>query len=373
MKCFPVLVVCFPLITQAAPGPSVPQASLEESLDKLISARFKPELPGVAVLVIKDGKPLLRKAYGLANVELAVPATPEHVFRIGSTSKLFTATAIMLLVDEGKLALDAPVSRYLPDAPAQWGKVTVEHLLTHTSGIPNLSMDSGYWRTTARLEHTLDELIAPVRDRPLVSEPGTKFAYSNTGYNLLGMLTEKVSGLEFFDFVDQRIVRPLALTHTGPGTDKLMIPGLVTGYQRGPTPAWPIANSNLHAAGGMVSTVDDLAKFMLALQAGKLVSPAGVKKMNTSYVLPSGEATGYGLGEWVREINGHHWVGHGGYIFNFYSQLEMDLNAGIVAVTLHNGDKFGGDNEQLSKQLMSVSQGMPSDGAQSAPRALPQK
>lgn len=373
MKCLSLLVLCFPLLTQAAPVAAVAQGSLQASLDKLIAARFKPGLPGVAVLIMKDGKPLLRKAYGLANVELAVPATPEHVFRIGSTTKLFTATAIMLLVDEGKLALDAPIGRYLPDVPAHWDKVTVEHLLTHTSGIPNLSLDSGYWRTTARLEHTLDELIAPVRDRPLGSEPGAKFAYNNTGFNLLGMLIEKVSGLEYFKFVEQRIVSPLALTHTGPGADKMMIPGLVTGYQRGPTPAWPIANSNLHAAGGMVSTVDDLAKFMLALQTGKLVSAAGVKKMNTSYVLPSGEATGYGLGEWVRKVHGHHWVGHGGYILNFYSQLEMDLDAGIVAVTLHNGDKFGGDNEQLSEQLISASQGMPSDGANSVPRALIQK
>jgi D-alanyl-D-alanine carboxypeptidase len=107
----------------------------------------------------------------------------------------------------------------------------------------------------------------------------------------------------------------------------------------------------------MVSTVDDLANFMLALQAGRVVSPASVKRMNTSYVLPNGEATGYGLGEWVREVNGNHLVGHGGYIFNFYSQLEMDTDSGIVAVTLHNGDKFGRDNEELSKRLIAAAQG----------------
>lgn len=364
MKCLALLLVCLPFLAVAAPlSPSPP---LDSSLETLLSTRFKPNLPGVAALVMKDGKPLLRKGYGLANVELGVPVQPEHVFRIGSTTKLFTATAVMLLVDEGKLALDAPVSRYLPDAPAQWRHVTITHLLTHTSGIPNLSMDSGYWRTTARLEHTLDELIAPVRERALLAEPGTTFAYNNTGFNLLALVIEKVTGDEFFDFLDKRIVQPLGLKHTGQGSDKVFIPGLVTGYQRGPKPGWQLANSNLHAAGGLVSTVDDLATFMLALQAGKIVSPASVGKMNTSFVLPNGEATGYGLGEWVRMLNGHRLVGHGGYIFNFYSQLEMDIDAGIVAVTLHNGDKFGGDNEQLSKELISVALGRKPGGASPA-------
>ena len=337
----------------------VPEPSLEQSLDTMVGWRFKPHLPGVAVLVVKDGKPLFRKAYGMANLELGVPVQPHHAFRIGSTTKLFTAAAIMLLVDEGRIALDAPVSTYLPDSPKQWDKVTIEHLLAHTSGLPVLTMDSGYWRTTARLEHTLDEVIAPARVRPLVYEPGTRFAYNNTGYHVLGAVLEKVSGKNFYDFVDQRIVQPLGLTNTGSGDDGRIKPGLVTGYRGGPAPAWPIANSNLHAAGGMVSTVDDLAAFMLALQSGKLVSPASVKKMNAGYILPDGTPTGYGLGQWVRKVNGNHLVGHGGYVFNFYSQLEMDIDTGIVAVTLHNGDKFGGDNEELSKRMIGLVQGKP--------------
>ena len=344
------LLLCFPLGALAAPAEP---GALARSLDRIIAARFKPELPGVAALVVKDGRPVLRKAYGMANVELGVPARPEHVFRIGSTTKLFTATAIMLLVDEGKIALEAPVKRYLPDAPPQWDRVTIEQLLSHTSGIPNLSMDSGYWRTTARLEHTLEELIAPVRNRPLDFAPGTRFAYNNTGYNLLGMIIEKVSGQAYFTFLENRISKPLGLAHTREGSDKQLIPGLVTGYRGGPAPAWLLASSNLHAAGGLVSTVDDLAAFMLALQSGKIVSPASVKRMNTSHVLLNGEATGYGFGTWVRTVNGKHLVGHGGYIFNFYSNLEMDVDSGIVAVTLHNGDKLGGDNEELSQQLIS--------------------
>ena len=357
-----LVLLCFPLAVMAAPASPVSRdQSPEQSLDTIVASRFKPELPGVAALVIKDGQPLLRKGYGMANVELGVAVRPEHVFRIGSTTKLFTATAIMLLVDEGRIALDAPISRYLPRAPKAWNRVTVEHLLTHTSGIPNLTMDSGYWRTTARLEHTLDELVAPARTRPLVSAPGTVFAYNNTGYHLLGQIIEQVTGQEFYAFIDARIARPLGLAHTGPGDDKTFHPGLVTGYQAGPKPAWLLANSNLHAAGGMVSTVDELATFMLALQGGKLVSPANVQRMNASHVLPNGKATGYGLGEWVRTVNGRHLVGHGGYIFNFYSQLEMDVDSGIVAVTLHNGDKLGGDNEELSKRLIVAAQGGPAD------------
>jgi serine beta-lactamase-like protein LACTB len=347
------LLLCFPFAAMAAPDAP---ATLDQSLDRIIAARFKPELPGVAALVVKDGRPVLRKAYGLANVELGVPVRPEHVFRIGSTTKLFTATAVMLLADEGKLALDAPLKRYLPDAPRHWDGVTIAHLLNHTSGIPNLSMDSGYWRTTARLDHTLEELVAPVRHRPLDFAPGTKFAYNNTSYNLLAMVIETLSGEGYFSFLERRIIRPLGLTQTREGSDKQLIPGLVTGYRGGPAPAWLLASSNLHAAGGLVSTVDDLAAFMIALQSGKIVSPAGVKRMNTETILPNGKGTGYGLGTWVRTVNGRHLVGHGGYIFNFYSQLEMDIDSGIVAVTLHNGDRFGGDNEVLSSELISAVQ-----------------
>lgn len=344
------LLLCLPFAAIAAPDAPAP---LADSLDRIVAARFKPELPGVAALVVKDGRPVLRKAYGMANVELGVPVQPGHVFRIGSTTKLFTATAVMLLVDEGKLALDAPVRHYLPDAPRHWDGVTIEHLLRHTSGIPNLSLDSGYFRTTARLDHTLEQLVAPVRERPLDFAPGTKFAYNNTGYNLLGMVIEKVSGDEYFAFLERRIMRPLGLKHTREGSDKQLIPGLVTGYRSGPAPAMLLASSNLHAAGGLVSTVDELAAFMLALQSGKLVSPEGVKRMNADHILSDGKATGYGLGTWVRKVNGKRLVGHGGYILNFYSQLEMDIDSGIVAVTLHNGDRFGGDNEVLSKQLIS--------------------
>lgn len=351
------LLFCLPIAVMAAPNEA---PALAQFLDKVIAARFKPDEPGVAALVIKNGKPILRKAYGMANLELAVPLDPGHVFRIGSTTKLFTATAIMLLVEDGTLALDAPVTRYLTDAPRSWDKVTIGHLLTHTGGIPNLSLDSGYWRTTVRLDHTLEELVAPARQRPLDFAPGSRFVYSNTGYHVLGMVIEKVSGKDYYSFLDNRILKPLALAHTREGSDTAMIPGLVTGYRRGPAPAWLLSHSNFHAGGGLVSTVDDLAAFMIALQAGKIVPPARVRQMNTSYVLSNGEPTGYGLGMWLRKLNGKRLAGHGGYILNFYSQLEMDIDSGIVAVTLHNGDRFGGDNEELSRQIISAVQQAPS-------------
>lgn len=353
------LLLCFPLAALAGPD-NFPKTAA--TLDAIVAARFKPELPGVVALVVKDGRPILRKAYGLANVELNVPLQPEHVFRIGSITKLFTATAVMLLVEDGKVALDAPVTRYLKDAPSHWQRVTIEHLLSHTSGIPNLSMDSGYWRTTARLDHTPEELIAPVRARPLMSVPGTQFAYNNTGFNLLGMVIEKVSGVDFFAFVDARIAQPLALKNTRASNDKALIAGLVTGYRAGPAPAWPLANSNLYAAGGLLSTADDLATFMASLQSGKILTRASVARMNTSYVLPSGKSTGYGLGTWLRTVNGKRLVGHGGYIFNFYSQLEMDIDSNIIAVTLHNGDKFGGDNEELSEHIIATVQKLEQHG-----------
>lgn len=329
---------------------------LDQTLDAMLATRFPSHLPGLAALVLDNGKPVLRKAYGRANLELGVPLEPGHVFRIGSTTKMFTATAIMMLVEEGKVALDAPIGSYLPNAPAHWSHVTVEHLLTHTSGIPNMTNASGFWRTTARLEHTPEQVIEPMRAAPLGFDPGTRFAYCNTGYMLLGMIVASVSGGDFFDFIHTRITKPLGLRHTRSGVSNTIIPGLVSGYQAGPAPGWFIALSNIHAAGGMVSTVDDLAVFMLALQGGKLIGKASLERMNASHMLPDGSATGYGLGQWVRKVNGNRLVGHPGYILNFYSNLEMDIDANIVAVTLHNGDRFGGDNEVLSKEIIEAVQ-----------------
>lgn len=354
-----VLSLCF-LLLQTAYVCAHSSTDINDSIDAMLSSRFKADHPGVVGLVTKDGKTIFRRAYGLANLELSVPVKPTDVFRIGSISKMFTGTALMMLVDEGKVALDAPLSTYLTDTPKHWSNVTIEHLLTHTSGIPDYTQVSGFWRSTARLDHSLQELISSVTDKPLDFEPGTDFSYDNTGFILLGMVIEKVSGKDFYDFLNTRIFTPLGLKHTSPGDDRVLIPGLVSGYQQGPKQGMYIASNNLHAAGGLVSNADDLATFMMALQSGRLVKPESMKRMNTRHTLKNGKTTEYGLAQWIRTVNGHTLVGHGGFIpTGFYSQLEMDLNAKIIAITLHNGDKFGGDNEYLSKRIIAAAQGMP--------------
>ncbi|HTD97196.1 MAG TPA: serine hydrolase domain-containing protein, partial [Edaphobacter sp.] len=167
-----------------------------------------------AVLVEKDGKLLINQGYGSADLEWKIPNSPTTKFRLGSLTKQFTSASILLLEERGKLKVEDPVSKYMPDAPASWQKITIYNLLTHTSGIPNFTGFPDYspteWKDT-----NPTELVARFRDKPLDFEPGSKFSYSNSGYVLLGYLLEKISGQSYADFLKQNIFTPLGMADTG--------------------------------------------------------------------------------------------------------------------------------------------------------------
>ena len=166
------------------------------------------------VLVVKDGKTIINQGYGSADLEWNIPNTPSAKFRLGSLTKQFTAASILLLEERGKLKIDDPVSKYMPDAPAAWSKITIYNVLTHTSGIPSFTGFPDY-ATTEWKDTTPTELVARFRDKPLDFEPGTKFSYSNSGYVLLGYLIEKISGQTYADFLQQNIFTPLGMSDTG--------------------------------------------------------------------------------------------------------------------------------------------------------------
>lgn len=346
-----LLAVCPALVVQAAPADS-------KAFDALVSRHYVSGKPGAAVLVKQGDKVLLRKGYGLANVELGVPVKPEHVFRIGSTTKTFTSVAVMQLVEEGKLALDAPLSRYLKDAPKTWEKVSVEHLLTHTSGIPSYTSDIAFLGMV-RKDLTVDELIATFKDKLLDFEPGTKWAYNNSGYILLGKLIETVTGKDYYANLKTRVIEPLGLKHTGYGDEGVLIPGMVNGYKDGPVPASYISMTLPYAAGALVSNVDDLATFTLALHGGKLLKPASYQRMITPYKTSDGKDTRYGYGLFARTSNGRTLLGHGGDIFGFHCQVEADPAAKTVAVILHNGERLAVDGGYLSRRLLGQATGYP--------------
>jgi len=318
------------------------QSTVAEQVDAVVKvAMEKQRIPGLSLAVVKDGKTVLARGYGLANVELNVAATPETVYEIGSVTKQFTATAVMMLVEQGKIALDDKIAKYLSGLPEAWKEITVRHLLTHTSGIRNVNSLPDF----ARLRMTpgsQERLVGVLAASPLQFDPGAKWAYCNTGYQLLGWIVEKVSGVPYAAFLQERIFTPLEMRATQVNDSGRIVKSRAGGYllQEGTLRnagyidmSWPFS------AGAIVSTVVDLAKWNLALDEGKLLKPSSFKEMWTPVRLNSGETHGYGFG-WSLEktANGHPMVFHGGNIVGFQSFIVRYPEDRLTVVILTNAD-----------------------------------
>lgn len=341
---------------------SLPASSPGPSFDRLLAPRYLPGKAGASVLVKRGREVLFRKAYGLASLELGTAMTSDHVFRIGSVTKSFGAVVILQLVDEGKLSLDVPISTYLKDAPKAWEKVTLAHLLSHTSGIASYTSgpQGGYAALRAK-RRSLDEVLATLHDLPLEFEPGTAFTYSNTGFLLLEKIIETTTGRGFASNLRSRITGPLGLKHTRQCQVDEVTPGLVSGYTDGGHPTYPAPLDIAFMDGGMVSTVADLAAFTEALHGGRLLRPETYRRMTTQVRTADGTGVGYGLGLWIRSSQGHTLVGHGGDVVGFSAEVETDLQTQALAVILQNEDKFGAAHavnvEYLSRRLLAFANG----------------
>lgn len=335
--------------------------SLTAKIDGRLSRWFEANQPGAAVLLMQDGKVLFKKGYGLANVELGVPIQPDMVFRIGSVTKQFTAAAIMLLVEEGKVDLQAPISSYLEKLPKAWKEITVEQLLNHTSGIPNYTRTQYLWEH-AREDLTPSQLLEKcVSDRPLDfgDPPGTQIRYTNTGYILLGMIIEKVSGQPYARFLQKRLFGPLDLKHTRYDSETELIPGMTSGYIRGPKPApfWSVTQK--YSAGALVSNAEDLAQWTLALHDGKVVKPESLARMLKSTRLRNGEEIPYGFGLGFRQSQGDRLVGHSGGVNGFTCLVEADPAVKAVAVILNNTSAPKWNEEYITRYLLALAAGKP--------------
>ncbi|WP_422055391.1 serine hydrolase [Sphingomonas sp.] len=304
-----------------------------------------------AVLVARDGDILFDKGYGSANLEWNIPNDGATKFRLGSVTKQFTAVAILLLQERGKLTLDAPVKTYLPDAPGIWDKVTVRHLLTHSSGIPNFTNFPDYG-TTKTLPATHASLIARFRDKPLEFAPGAKFAYSNSGYVLLSAIVEKLSGQSYAAFVAENLFKPLGMADTGYDVHAAILPRRASGYSpgpKGPVNADYIDMSIPQGAGALYSTTRDLLKWQRGLYGGTLLKPATLAAFRTPY------KDGYALGVGVQSAGGVTTIEHGGGIEGFNTSLAYDPDRKITVVVL--GNLNGPGPGKLSKSLMTLARG----------------
>jgi CubicO group peptidase (beta-lactamase class C family) len=304
-----------------------------------------------SVLVARDGKPLLSNGYGFANLEWEIPNSPAAKFRLGSITKQFTAACILLLEERGKLNVQDPVKKYMPDAPAAWDKVTIFNLLTHTSGIPSFTGFPDYESTEAT-PTTPEKLVARFRDKPLEFQPGEKWRYSNSGYVLLGYLIEKISGQSYSDFVQQNIFTPLGMKDSGYDSNSAILPHRAAGYSRtpdGPANAGFIHMSIPFSAGALYSTTEDLLRWEQGLFGGKVLKAASLEKMIT----PFKEDYAFGLA--VQSVDGHKEIHHGGGIEGFNTELAYYPEDKLVVVVLANLN--GQAPPQIARKLAAVAHG----------------
>lgn len=330
--------------------------------EKLLKAAYPQNGPGAAVIVVKDGKTLFRQAQGMADLELGVPLQPDMVFRLGSITKQFTATAILLLAEDGKLAVQDRIEKYLPGYPTHGHTITIEHLLTHTSGIQSYTSIPGWMTEKIIAPMKVQEIIDGFKKEPMNFAPGERYLYNNSAYILLGAIIEKASGKSYEAFVKERIFGPLGMTSSYYGSTEPIIPRRTPGYTaEGDVVqnARYLSMTQPYAAGSLASTVDDLAKWDEALAAGKVLKPASLDQARKPYVLKNGEATGYGYGLAISTLRGLKSVEHGGGIHGF-STYAISLPAERVYVAvLSNSDSPATDPGYLAKKLAALAAGKP--------------
>jgi CubicO group peptidase (beta-lactamase class C family) len=335
---------------QAAPAkPATPanDPTVERKVDA-IAAEFlaRPGGVGLSIGVARKGQLLLAKGYGLADAEFDVPANGETLFRIGSVTKQFTAAAILLLVEEGKLSLDDTLANLLPEFPTSGHTVTLRQLLNHTSGIPSYTEITDTWVAKWPLELSDAELLALVEGKPLDFEPGQDWKYSNTGYYLLGMILAKSGDTTYGEHVEHALFEPLHLERTRYDSNQDLIKNRAQGYtlEEGQlVNDTYLGMSQPGGAGGLLSTGGELVRWQMALTSGKVVRPESFVLMSTATVLPSGKDTGYGFGLVIDEFEGRRRIEHEGGIFGFNSTLlwlpEEDFHVAVIS----NGEPLPSD------------------------------
>ena len=303
--------------------------------DFIKSEMQKQEIPGVSLAVVKNGQIILAKGYGLANVELEVPVKPETVFQSGSVGKQFTATAVMMLVEAGKINLDDKINKYFTDAPETWKNITVRNLLTHTSGLGDYPEDFDF-----RRDYKEDDLYKIIKAVPLDFQPGEKWQYSNLGYVLLGILIHKVTGKFYGDFLRERIFQPLGMTTARIISESDIVPNRAAGYQivsgELKNQDWVAPSLNTTADGALYLTSLDMAKWDAALYGEKLVQKASLDEMWSPVKLNDGKTYPYGFGWALGEVNGHRIVEHDGAWQGFKSSIVRFPNDKLTVIIFAN-------------------------------------
>lgn len=340
-------------------------AELAPKIDNYLSEKFSPDEPGGVVLVARGEEIILRKAYGLSNTESKLANSPETIFRIGSITKQFTSTAILKLIAESKISLEDPITRFLPDYPMGEKPITIQHLLTHTSGIKSYTSlpEIVGSKESKEKAYTVPEMINAFKTKAKDFAPGDSYLYNNSGYFLLGAIIEKVSGVPWGKYVHDNFFIPLEMKSTY--FDDLGVKAEATGYyniKRSFDKAHIVHPSASFSAGAMASTVDDLWKWNKAIFSGKVVGLELLQKAWTPVVLNDGSTRGYGFGWQFHNLGTKRAIGHGGTIDGYQAFAWYVPESKVFVVTLSNNmgstpveytnkilDLIGGNKVALTK------------------------
>jgi D-alanyl-D-alanine carboxypeptidase len=336
-----------------------PDNALIQMIDNLVQQTYRPAEPGAAVIVVRGGETIFRKGYGMANLELSVPIEPDMVFRLGSLTKQFTAVAILLLAERGKLTLDDSITKFLPDYPTHDHLITIEHLLTHTSGIKSYT-DMSEWRPLWRKDLSVQELVDFFKYQPMLFAPGKRWAYSNSGYILLGAIIERVSEQTYEQFLQHNIFAPLGMKQSYYDSPIRVIPRRAAGYDKGPegyTNTDYLSMTQSYAAGGLASTVDDLAIWDSALYTEQLLKQDTLQPAFISHQLMDGTSAAYGYGWQILEYEGHRLIEHGGGIHGFRTHAVRIPDDQVFVAVLSNNLAL--DPEQLAFRIAALVIGQP--------------
>jgi len=299
--------------------PSLYSQSLDQKIDAIASHMYPEDGPGVSILVAKDGEPIYQQAFGLASLELNIPMETKNVFEIGSITKQFTAVAILMLEEQGKLSVNDDILKYIPDYPTNGKTITIHNLLNHTSGIKSYTSMPSFQKLAA-IDMTPTELIDKFKNEPMDFDPGEEFKYNNSGYILLGHIIEVVSKMTYEDYIEKNIFEKLGMSNSYYGSNSQLIPNRADGYQGGPN---GFANSNYlsmtlpYAAGSLMSTTNDLLTWQNALNNHILISNSSYEKAIHGSTLNNGEHIDYGYGLTEGKISGSTAIQHGGGIFGY--------------------------------------------------------
>lgn len=351
-------VASLPAIAATPPA----AADVARFAEQQLQDNYPSDGPGAALLVARGDQVLFRGARGQASVELGVPLTPDSVFRIGSVTKQFAAAGLLKLVEAGKVSLDDPLSKYLPDYP-NGAHITVQQLLNHTSGVKSYTGIPGVMAGPIRMDLSTAQLIDTFKNQPVDFAPGAQWAYNNSGYVLVGAVIEAASGQPWHAYLQQALFEPLGLKHTRWGDDHALIPGQVQGYtlsQGRPAPANYASMSQPHAAGALVSTVDDLMRWNRALHEGKVLRGDLYARMIEAEGAARKEHYGYGIERTT--LRGGDLLAHGGGIFGAMSFLLYLPGSDTTVAIVQNSDSVAPGKrppEVLARKLAAYAIGQP--------------